>query len=51
MKKSNILLGKKNYQAVSKSNIAEHKMAVHERVKYTCEQCGHQLISKGYLAK
>ena len=32
-------------------NLAEHKRAVHEGVKYPCEQCNYQATSKGNLAK
>ena len=35
----------------SQSNLAKHKRAVHEGVKYFCRQCDHQASSKSNLAK
>ena len=36
---------------MSKGDLAKHKRAVHEGVKYPCGQCNHQATSKGDLAR
>ena len=43
--------GQCGYQATTKGNLAEHKRALHEGVKYPCGQCGYQSTTKGDIAQ
>ena len=40
-----------SHQSTSTGNLAQHKRAVHERVKYTCGQCANLFSSNGYLVR
>ena len=49
---TNDVIGQCRYQATNKGNLAKHKRAVHEGVKYHCRQCGYyQETTKGSLAE
>ena len=38
-----------DYQTTIKGNMAQHKRAEHERVKYTCRQFDNQATTEGCL--
>ena len=37
--------GQCEYQATRKESLDQHKISIHEEIKYHCVQCGHQVTS------
>ena len=49
MKKSNILVISVIYQSATLRSLKTHIESVHEKIKYSCNQCDYQATQKGNL--